>query len=139
MLRLIIQVLSFLILCSASGYIFSRNSLNFYIGAAAGAAIQFVFNYIYNSILDTIIAFNNKKLENERIREYSFQGIEVECPCSKQLKDFVPIRLNTPNKYKCKECKKLISVFITPSTALSTEPILDTNTTNPSIFLNGSE
>jgi len=134
MFRFVIQTLVLLILCFSAGYIFKANGLNFYIGAITGGAIQFVFNYIYETIFNAIIALKNKKLENERIKEFTMQGIEVECPCSRKIKDFVPIRLNTSNKYKCKECQKLISVYITPSTALTTEPILDTDTINPSII-----
>ena len=134
MFRFVIQTLALLILCFSTGYIFKANGLNFYIGAITGGAIQFVFNYIYETIFNAIVALKNKKLENERIKEFTMQGIEVECPCSRKIKDFVPIRLNTSNKYKCKECQKLISVYITPSTALTTEPILDTDTVNPSII-----
>lgn len=134
MFRFVIQTLVLLILCFSTGYIFKANGLNFYIGAITGGAIQFVFNYIYETIFNAIIALKNKKLENERIKEFTMQGIEVECPCSRKIKDFVPIRLNTSNKYKCKECQKLISVYITLSTALTTEPILDTDTVNPSII-----
>jgi hypothetical protein len=134
MFRFVIQTLVLLILCFSTGYIFKANGLNFYIGAITGGAIQFVFNYIYETIFNAAVALKNKKLENERIKEFTMQGIEVECPCSRKIKDFVPIRLNTTNKYKCKECQKLISVYITPSTALTTEPILDTDTVNPSII-----
>jgi hypothetical protein len=134
MFRFVIQTLVLLILCFSAGYIFKANGLNFYIGAITGGAIQFVFNYIYETIFNAFVALKNKKLENERIKEFTMQGIEVECPCSRKIKDFVPIRLNTSNKYKCKECQKLISVYITPSTALTTEPILDTDTVNPSII-----
>ena len=134
MFRFVIQSLALLILCFSTGYIFKANGLNFYIGAITGGAIQFVFNYIYETIFNAAVALKNKKLENERIREFTMQGIEVECPCSRKIKDFVPIILNTSNKYKCKECQKLISVYITPSTALTTEPILDTDTVNPSII-----
>lgn len=137
MYRLFVQTVVFLSLCYAAGYIFSKNNLNFIIGAIVGGAFQFVFNYIYLSVFDAIIALKNKKLENERIKEFSMQGLEVECPCSRKIRDFVPIRLNTANKYKCKECMKLISIYVTPSTALSTEPIVDTDTVNPSILSNG--
>lgn len=137
MYRLFVQTVVFLSLCYATGYIFSKNNLNFIIGAIVGGAFQFVFNYIYLSVFDAIIALKNKKLENERIKEFSMQGLEVECPCSRKIRDFVPIRLNTANKYKCKECMKLISIYVTPSTALSTEPIVDTDTVNPSILSNG--
>jgi hypothetical protein len=134
MFRFVIQALALLVLCFSTGYIFKSNGLNFYIGAITGGAIQFVFNYIYETIFNAVVALNNKKLENDRIKEFTMQGIEVECPCSRKIKDFVPIRLNTSNKYKCKECQKLISVYITPSTALTTEPIVDTDTVNPSII-----
>ena len=134
MFRFVIQTLVLLVLCFSAGYIFKANGLNFYIGAITGGAIQFVFNYIYETMFNAFVALKNKKLENERIKEFTMQGIEVECPCSRKIKDFVPIRLNTSNKYKCKECQKLISVYITPSTALTTEPILDTDTVNPSII-----
>jgi hypothetical protein len=137
MYRLFVQTVVFLSLCYATGYIFSKNNLNFIIGAIVGGAFQFVFNYIYLSVFDAIIALKNKNLENERIKEFSMQGLEVECPCSRKIRDFVPIRLNTANKYKCKECMKLISIYVTPSTALSTEPIVDTDTVNPSILSNG--
>lgn len=137
MYRLFVQVVVFLSFCYATGYIFSKNNLSFIIGAIVGGTFQFVFNYIYLSVFNAFIALKNKKLENERIKEFSMQGLEVECPCSRKIRDFVPIRLNTANKYKCKECMKLISIYVTPSTALSTEPILDTDTVNPSILSNG--
>lgn len=137
MYRLFVQVVVFLSLCYATGYIFSKNNLSFIVGAIVGGTFQFVFNYVYLSIFDAFISLKNKKLENERIKEFSMQGLEVECPCSRKIRDFVPIRLNTANKYKCKECMKLISIYVTPSTALSTEPIVDTDTVNPSILSNG--
>jgi len=136
MLRLVVQTLVLLVLCFSTGYIFNAHGLSFYIGALTGGAIQFVFNYIYETIFTAFVALKNKQLENERIKEFTMQGIEVECPCSRKTRDFVPIRLNTSNKYKCKECQKLISVYITPSTALTTQPILDTDTLNPSIIEN---
>jgi hypothetical protein len=130
----ITQIVIFITISLISGYIFNSNKLNFFIGALFGCAIQFIFNYIYTTTLNASIALKNKKLENERIKEFTMQGMEVECPCSRKIRDFVPIRLNAGNKYKCKECQKLITVFITPSTALTTEPILDTDITNPNIL-----
>jgi len=130
----IMQILIFITISLISGYIFDSNKLNFLIGVLFGCAMQFIFNYMYTSVLTASIALKNKKLENERIKEFTMQGMEVECPCSRKIRDFVPIRLNANNKYKCKECQKLITVFVTPSTALTTEPILDTDITNPNIL-----
>jgi len=128
------QIVIFITISLISGYIFDSNKLNFLIGVLFGCAMQFIFNYMYTSVLTASIALKNKKLENERIKEFTMQGMEVECPCSRKIRDFVPIRLNANNKYKCKECQKLITVFVTPSTALTTEPILDTDITNPNIL-----
>lgn len=137
MFRAIVQAAAFIALSLVTGYLFNKSGLNFYIGLLAGISIQYVINYLFQYVLNSIVALKNKQLENERIKEFTMQGIEVECPCSRKITDFVPIRLNTANKYKCKECQKIISVFITPSTALTTEPILDTDTTKIDIIANG--
>jgi hypothetical protein len=137
MFRLVIQLAIFVILSLCTGSAFSRLGLNFYLGVATGCALQYVGNYLFTIALNAYVQLKNKKLENERIKEFTMQGIEVECPCSKKHRDFIPIRLNTTNKYKCKDCQKTISVFINPSTALATEPILDTDTSNPLIIANG--
>ena len=102
--------------------VLSHWGVNYAIGALAGVAIQFVGFYAFRSILTSVVALKNKQLENERIKELSFQGLEVVCPCFKQIKEFVPIKLNTTNYYKCTECKKTIGVVITPETAIVTEP-----------------
>ena len=134
MVSTIFQISSFVTISVLFGVIFKKFELNFFLGAAFGVAIQFIFTYIFNSIVNTFAAIKNKSLENERIREFTMQGMEVECPCSRKIKAFIPIRLNTANKYKCGECQKTISVFLNSTTALTTEPIEDTNTINPGII-----
>lgn len=136
MLRAIMQAAAFVAVCLITGYVFKKSGLNFYVGLVAGISLQYILNYLFQYVVDLIVAIKSKQLENERIKEFTMQGIEVECPCSRKITDFVPIRLNTANKYKCKECQKVISVFITPSTALTTEPILDTDTTKIDIIAN---
>jgi hypothetical protein len=136
MLQTIGQLIAFAGISIVFGFIFRACNLNFFLGVITGSAVQFVINYMYQTALNTYISLNNKKLENERIKEFTKQGLEVKCPCSKGVIDFVPITLNTNNRYKCKECQKIISVYITPSTALTTEPLTDTDTTNPGILKN---
>lgn len=138
MYRVALQLSTFIGLSLVTGYIFSHNGLNFLIGVFTGICAQFIINTIFTSAINAYVSLKNKSLENERIKEFTLQGLEVECPCSKKLKDFVPIILNTQNKYKCKDCQKTISVYVTPSTALTTEPIIDTNITNPNILTNAN-
>lgn len=136
MLKVAIQLSSFLVICVFSGIAFTKLGFNFYLGVIVGGAIQYIFTYAINSFIQTYASLKNKELENERIKQFSLQGMEVECPCSKKVKDFVPIILNTQNKYKCKECQKLISVYIAPTTALVTEPLINTDITDPKIIEN---
>lgn len=101
--------------------------INFFLGLATGIAIQYISYNIFISILNSVVLLKNKKLENERLKEFSYQGLEMECPCFKKAKELVPIRFNTPNYYRCNECKKQLSVIITAESAVVTEPILNTD------------
>lgn len=64
-----------------------------------------------------------EKIKNERIKEYSKQGLDINCPCHLNVPMFVPITLNQKNSFKCGECKKNISVDITAKSFLETEII----------------
>jgi len=109
-----------------SGALFSAFGVNFFLGVGAGIAIQYGIYYGFVNILNAVVALKNKKLENERIKEFSYQGLEVKCPCFKKHLDIVPIRLNTSNYYKCGDCGKSVSVIITADTAIVTEPLVST-------------
>lgn len=63
------------------------------------------------------------KLMVDKINAYSKQGMEVTCPCYKESKMFIPIRLNGVNDYKCLECSKNVSVNLEAKTFLVTEPV----------------
>jgi len=102
--------------------VLSHWGVSYIAGGLFGIAIQFLGYYAFKNILTAIVALKNKQLENERISALTYQGLEVVCPCFKQVKEFVPIKLNTTNYYKCSECKKTIGVVITPETAVVTEP-----------------
>ncbi len=65
-------------------------------------------------------------IQNERIKEFSKQGIECICPdenCA--AKTFVPIQLDKENRYECPNCKKNIKVYIGSKTFLETTPVSD--------------
>jgi hypothetical protein len=119
-----------------SGVVFNTMGLSFYLGLFFGMCIQFVINYVIDRFVDSYVELKNKALENDRIREFSYQGVEVKCPCHKQIKQLVPFRFNTDNRYKCNDCQKTITVLVEPFTAIATEPIADTDTTKPEIISN---
>ena len=123
------QIVTFVTITFVTGFLFDKFKLNFVLGLLAGASVQFLLSYIVDSVLTVYASLKNKSIENERIKEFSFQGLEVECPCHKKIREFVPIKLNADNKYKCSECQKIVSVIVDANTALATQPIYNTEVT----------
>ena len=127
MLRTVFAQLGILVAVSIlSGYWFATLGGNFFVGVATGVLLQYGAFYLITTLLNVYVALKNKKLENERLKEFSYQGLEVTCPCFKQFKQIVPVRLNTSNYYKCVECNKAVSVIVDATTATVTEPISNT-------------
>jgi len=129
LIRLIVQSLIFLSISIVIGFLLTHIGINLWLGIVTGAVIQLLIHNTFVTILDSYITIKDKKLENERIKEFSYQGLEVTCPCSKKQLDFIPVRLNTLNSYRCSGCDKSVSIFINAETAMQTEPILNVDTT----------
>lgn len=121
--KLVVQVSALIAVATLTGILFTTLGINFFIGFFLGVAVQFGAYYGYVNALNAYVLLRNKKLDNERLREFSRQGLRVTCPCHKRVEDFVPVRLNTQNYYKCTECNKTISVYINAETAVATEPL----------------
>lgn len=81
--------------------------------------IQVIIYNVYKNIVELFAA----KLQNEKLKELSKQGMEVKCPCYLEKPMFVPINLNGPNGFNCNECKKNVVVDITAKTFMQTEMI----------------
>jgi hypothetical protein len=83
---------------------------------------QYIFFYIFNTILQSRAALKNKELENERIKEFSKQGTVVPCAyCGED--NLAPIRFDVDNKFACNTCGKINSVYINITTAQVTNPL----------------
>lgn len=85
----------------------------------------FIFN-LFSTWKKQKAAIEFELIQNERIKEYSKQGIECICPdenCA--AKTFVPIQLDKENRYECPNCKKNIKVYIGSKTFLETTPVSD--------------
>lgn len=119
------QLFSLITLSAIFGFWVSTYGVNLILGVCSGIAIQFILYNVFTSVLNSIVILKNKKLENERLKEFSYQGLELECPCFKKEKELVPVRFNTPNYYRCRECNKQLSVIVTAETAVVTEPLLN--------------
>jgi hypothetical protein len=112
------------------GYDVLQTSLIVFIGIICVSIIS-------SQIRDAIIFTNNKKLENERIKEFSRQGLEVDCAiCS--AKNFIPIRLDSSNTFECLECNQQNAVYINITTAQTTTP-MDVNPLSISSYVDNKE
>lgn len=78
---------------------------------------------LFYNIYKTIVIFLTSKIDLEKIKELSMQGCELACPCDKSIKNFIPIRLNQDNSYRCLECNKNVKVDLEFKSFLQTEPI----------------
>jgi hypothetical protein len=121
--RLLSQLTALTITAILFGLLLRHFGVSLFIGIPLGVIAQFGVYYAFITTLSAYIELKNKKLENERIKEFSLQGLEVTCPCALKKTEFVPIVLNTNNNYKCNYCQKNISVYIAAETALVTETI----------------
>lgn len=121
--KTIVQLLTLLSVSLLTGFLTKELGLSFWLGCGIGLSLQFFIYYIYSNVFTVYFLLKNKKLENERIKEFSYQGAEVVCPCHKKVKAFVPIRFNTDNLYTCQECKKDVAIYIDISTVVTTQPM----------------
>ncbi len=130
------QLLLFIVITGCVAITLTNIGVNIVIAILLGIIVQYA---LYNAFLygvDAFVAFKIKKLEVAKLRELSYQGVEVTCPCSQSAKEFVPIRLNKPNYYKCKKCDRTVAIFVAVETALVTEPIADTDLSSVEKLLN---
>lgn len=104
---------------TALALIFSDNLVTFLKYFIFFDVVQVILYNVYKNIVELFAA----KLQNEKLKELSKQGMEVKCPCYLEKPMFVPINLNGPNGFNCNECKKNVVVDLTAKTFLQTEMI----------------
>jgi hypothetical protein len=119
MIRLIISILTLCLVSSAIALPLSKDWINFLSYFFCFSVIQVISYNIYLKYIQIKI----EKIKNERIKEFSKQGLEIKCPCHKSKPMFVPVELNTDNFFKCGECEKNFSVEITAKAFIQTEMV----------------
>lgn len=119
MIDVFISVTVLSVISACAGLMWSDNLMGF----ARAFVVASIAQIIAYSIYKRIVILMAEKLKNERIKEFSKQGMEITCPCSRAIKTFIPIRLDVDNSYKCLDCSKYVAVNVDVKTFLSTEPI----------------
>lgn len=107
------------LISSSLALLFSDNIITFLKYFIVFDVAQVILYNVYKKIVELFVF----KLQNEKIKELSKQGMELKCPCYLEKNMFVPINLNAPNSFKCNECNKNIIVDLTAKTFLQTEMI----------------
>ena len=119
------SLLVLITLSSCVAFAFSADAWGFARVFAITSIVQIVLYNIYRQV---VVMFM-EKITNDRISEYTKQGVEVTCPCSRAIKNLIPIQLNTDNSYKCLDCARNVTVNVEVKTFLETQPVdLDKST-----------
>jgi transposase-like protein len=100
-------------------YLFANDPKSFLGWMFCLSFLQVILYNVWNTILNVI----NEKNQIDILREYSKQGCNVKCPCDKAIDNFIPIRLNEDNSYRCLDCNKNVRVDLEIKTFLQTEPV----------------
>jgi len=119
MLKLLIPIFSLMIVSSSFALPFSSNVTSFFKYFFCFTIIQIVGYNIYRKYIEIKL----ENIKNERIKEFSKQGLELKCPCHLNKTMFVPITLNQDNSFKCGECSKNVSVEVNARAFLETDII----------------
>lgn len=96
--------------------------------------VQFAGFWLINIMLRNKHMIESKHLENERIKEFSKQGVDVECSYCKTT-NLVPVRFDIDNDFECVNCGKPNAVYVGVTVTQKTTPLnvspLMINTLNP--------
>ena len=72
---------------------------------------QFMFFYLWNTLLSQLQTNSIRKEETERIVAYQQQGVTVNCAHCNQP-NYIPIRMDIDNEFECESCGKSNAVYI---------------------------
>ncbi len=85
---------------------------------------QFIIYDLFSRWRRSGLEVEFRRLENERIKAFSEQGLEVTCPVESCMhKTFVPIIISEDNEYDCPKCNAGIKIYVGTKSFLKTTPI----------------
>ena len=98
--------------------------LNFWAIFGLSILFQFIIYDLFTRWNKSKLEIEFRTLENERIKEYTKQGLEVICPVETcNAPTFVPIIISEENEYECPKCNVDIKIYIGTKTFLKTSPM----------------
>jgi len=121
----VVKSLSIVVIVSAflggCGYLLGYN---FFAIFGIAFVSQFITYDLFTRYRKGALEVQFRELENERIKAFSEQGLEVTCPVENCMhKTFVPIIISEDNEYDCPKCNVGVKVYIGTKCFLKTTPI----------------
>ena len=117
-----------LVVSSASGAAL-YSSIGFLAGFTLATVLQLIVGGSVNKWMEVRTALQMENELTQRIADAAKQSLQLQCPCTTQARQVVPLRFDQQNFYKCINCSKNIGVDLSVKTALVTE-IIDLETTH---------
>ena len=99
--------------------------------------LQLVVFYLWNSLMQVIMT---SRVEVERTKQaelLSQQGVDANCAYCGNM-NFIPMRMDETNDFKCQNCGKMNSVYVDVTIAQQTE-ILNKKTLSISAYNKGED
>ena len=119
MIDIFISLFTLSVISSCVGLFVASDLISFTKTFVVASIVQIILYSVYKQA----VMFMAERLRNERIKEFSKQGMEVVCPCSKAVRTFIPIQLDQDNSYKCMDCSRNIAVGLEVKTFMTTDPV----------------
>lgn len=88
----------------------------------ATLAAQYVFFYLWNTVLSHNRTNKMSQEETQRIVAYQQQGVTVNCAHCNQP-NFIPVRMDQDNQFECEECGKHNAVYIDVTVAQKSQSL----------------
>lgn len=98
----------------------------FLISFILSTVLQFVLWQAFTYVVSTRAAIKNKEIERDIMKEVAANSANIPCTSCKQ-ENFVTIRFDQPNHFKCSKCGVDNVVYIQLESAAVTKPIESLN------------
>lgn len=96
--------------------------LNHYKTFVVTFTLQLSLSYIWSSILQFLYKMKLETEETKRVEMYTTQGVTADCAYCK-TSNYIPIRMDEVNSFKCDDCSKENSIYIDITVAQKTDII----------------
>ena len=121
MIKVILRSLGITAIVSLTVAIFGSVlfDVNYYKSFSIAFMCQLALSYLWNSVLQFLYRMRVETEETKRVEMYTTQGVTADCAFCK-TPNYIPIRMDEANDFKCESCGKENSIYIDITVAQKT-------------------